>query len=159
MGRFVHTCTSLTVANHSGPQPGRRPPQPGIGRPLVPHLRRQLVLSRYLAHQASLVDRARQRLLAETVLAHPHGHQRGRGMIVVRRAHGDRIDARLHLLEHLAKIVESFRLLEGTLRALLERAVVDITDGHDVAVIGRVGRVAIPFASHTDAGKAYAFVR
>ena len=106
----------------------------------------------HLGHQPGLVDRVRQRLLAEAVLAHPHGHQRGRGVGVVGRADGHRVDALAHLVEHLAEVGVALGLGKPLLAGVVQRAFVDVADGDHVAGVAGVARIARALAANADAG-------
>jgi hypothetical protein len=89
--------------------------------------------------------------LAEAVLAHPHRHQGGSGVVVVGRADRDRIDTLAHLVEHLAVVGELFRLRKH-LRSGGEITGVYVADGHHVAVLAGVIRVADALNAQADAG-------
>ena len=56
------------------------------------------------AQAAGLVNGVRQRLLAEAVLTHFHGHHTGGHVDVIRRANHYCIDLALHLGQHLAEV-------------------------------------------------------
>ena len=79
--------------------------------------------------------------------------------MVIRSGDGHRVDAVRHRVEHLTIIGEYFGVREAVVRlALHDVSLVDVTDRDDVAVIGRVGGIAAPFAVHTDAGVANALI-
>src|SRR5690606_25761453 len=63
-------------------------------------------------HQAGLGDRVGARLLAIDVLAPAHGHDAGRGVVVVGRADDDRVDVAVPLVEHLPVVVVLGGVLE-----------------------------------------------
>ncbi len=107
MGRFVQTWTSLTVPKAPARIMAAALRSAAVGRALVAHLRGHLHLAGDLAQAAGFVDRVRQRLLREAVLAQLHGHGAGRGVRVVGRADGDGVDALAHLVEHLAEVVDT----------------------------------------------------
>ncbi len=132
--------------------------QRSVARALVAHLRGDFHFAGDLAQLARFLDGARERLLREGGLAEPHGHGGGRGVHVIGSAHGDRIDAAGHLVEHLAKVVVLGGVREALGAGLFQRVVVDVADGHDVARTLGVGRVAGALAAHADAGKADHFV-
>jgi hypothetical protein len=91
-----------------------RLPEGGTAGPLIPHLGGDLALRRRLAHQAGLVDRARQRFFDVHVFPHPHGGHGDRRVHVVGSADDNGIDVLL-LVQHLAEVVVPRRL-----RILLE---------------------------------------
>ena len=122
-------------------------------RALVAHLGAEVLLGGELPHYAGFLDGPGQRLLAEAVLAHLHGHDAGRGVGVVGRAHGDGVDLAVHLLEHLA-VVEVLLGVRELLGLLVERLFVDVAEGDDLAVAAGVVRVAIALAADADAGEA-----
>ena len=138
-------------ADHAGLDDLDRAAQPVFGRALVAHLRGHLLLGGHLAHHAGLVDRVRQRLLAVDVLAHLHGHDRGRGVRVVGRADGDGVDLLAHLREHLAEVVVLLGVGEAR-RLGVQRVVVDVAEGDDVAVLAGLAAVAAALAADADAG-------
>ena len=76
----------MTLADRPGADQLDAAAEARLGRALVAHLGADALLPRRLAHQPGLEDRVRQRLLAVDVLAHPHRHDRGRGVGVVGRA-------------------------------------------------------------------------
>jgi hypothetical protein len=105
-------------------------PRAVVGMTLVAHLRHHLRLLRHLAHQARFPDRMRQRLLTINVLAQSHRHHRGVGVMMIRRAHGDRLDL-LHLLEHLSVVAKQPRPRKFR-AALLQPFPVHVAQRHDV---------------------------
>ena len=120
---------------------------------LVAHLGAELLLGGEGAHDPGFLDRPGQRLLAEAVLAHPHGHHAGRGMRVVGRADRHGVDLVAQLLEHLA-VVEVLLRLGEVFRHLVEDVLVDVAEGDDLAVLAGVVGVAVTFAADSDAGEA-----
>ena len=81
-------------------------------------------------------------------------------MGVIGRADGDGVDALADFVEQLAEVVVLGGLGELVgLGPAVERVVVDVADGHDVAMIRGVVRVAASFAADADAGEADHFVR
>ena len=149
-GRLVQTWTSRT-----GPTtPDRISSTPGAeaqgGRPLVAHLGGDLPLDGGLAHQAGLVRRVGQRLLAVDVLPHPHRHQGGGGVGVVGGADHHGVDLWTHLFEQLPEV--AVRLRVGKRLGLLPEALaIDVAKGHDVAQPADVVGVARPLAADADA--------
>ena len=127
--------------------------EPAFGRALVAHLGAQLLLGRERPHQPGFLDRPRQRLLTEAVLAHAHGHDAGRGVRVVRSAHSDGVDLVVEILEHLPIII--ILLGFGVLGPhLVEGMGIDVAKPDDLAVAACVVGVAVAFAAHADAGEA-----
>jgi hypothetical protein len=101
-----------------------------VGMTLVAHLGDDLGLGRDLPHQARFPDRVRERLLAIDVFTQLHRHHGREGVMMVRRAHGHRVDL-LHFLQHFAVISEELRL--GKLRpAFFQSLLVHVAQGHDI---------------------------
>src|SRR5581483_55559 len=71
---------------------------------------------------------------------------------MIGRTDGDSVDALAHLLEHLAVIDELFGL-GVQLGCPPEGLLIDVADGHDIAIPGRLGRVAASLAADADAGE------
>ena len=95
-------------------------------------LRREPVLAREVGHLARFLDRVRHRLLAVEVLVEPERRHRRMEVGVVRRRYRDGIDVTVHLVEHLAEVVELPGAGVPLVRAARTR-VVDIAhrdDGH-----------------------------
>ena len=103
------------------------------GHALVSHLRGDLMLPRGLGQGTGLIDRVGERLLAVDVLSALDGRHRDDRVVMIRRAHDDRVDPLL-LVEHLAEVFV-FRgpriLVEGVRRV----APIDVGQGHDVLVL------------------------
>ena len=129
-----------------------------LGRALVAHLGAELLLGGEGAHQPRFLDRPGQRLLAEAVLAHPHGHHARRGVGVVGRADGHGVDLVAQLLEHLA-VVEVLLRFGVLLPHLVEDVAVDVAEGDDLAVRAGVVGVAVALAADADAREADLLVR
>ena len=120
---------------------------------LVAHLGDQVIITGDVAHHASFVDGVSHWLLAEAMLAHPHGHQSRRTMSMIRRADRHCIDALAHFIEHLAEII----VCPGTGELVLgttERVVVDIADRDDVPIRFCITGVTGAFTTDTDTAKA-----
>lgn len=99
----------------------------------------------------------RQRLLTVNMLAHLHRHDAGDCVRVIRSADRDCVDALVHLLKHLAKIVVFLGL--GKFPGLVvQRAVVDVAEGDNVAEVGGLVCIAVSFSAHTDAGDVDRFI-
>ena len=126
--------------------------EPGVGRPLVAHLRADALLPGRLAHQPCFPDRVRQRLLAIDVLAHPHGGHGGRRMVMVGRGDDHGVDLRALLLEQPAIVGVALGVLE-LLEVLSGPLLIDVADRDDLAEVRHVLGVALPLASHADAGE------
>ena len=77
-------------------------------RALIAHLRLHAGLSGDVGHLAGLVQRMGQRLLAEAVLPHLHGHDRRRRVGMVGGADRDGVNLFIHSNEHVAEIDELF---------------------------------------------------
>ncbi len=151
VGRLVQTWTALDLAHHACLDYGRRLARHRVGGIVVAHLRGQLVFPRQLPQHAGFINRVRQRLLHEGVFLHPHRHGRRGGMTVVGRAHGHRVDALLHFLEHLAKIVVLLGLGEGD-RSGVEVILIDVADRHHVARPAGIAGIAQALAVQADTG-------
>src|SRR5262249_9761899 len=119
---------------------------------LVAHLRADVVLLGEHAHLPRFPHRVAERLLAVDVLAHPDGLDAGRGVHVVGRADGYRVDLVAELLEHLAVVVERLGLGEALL-LLGERMVVDVAESDDGAEVAGLIDVAGALAADADAGE------
>ena len=128
-----------------------------LGGPLIAHLGTELLLGGERPHQPRLLDRPGQRLLAEAVLAHPHGHHAGRGVGVVGRADRHRVDLVAHLLEHLA-VVEVLLRLGVLFTHLVEDFAVDVAQGDDLTVSAGVVGVTVSLAADADAREADLFI-
>ena len=74
----------------------------GVG--LRADLGSQLVFSGHFRPDADLMDVLAQRLLAEAVFTHFHGHHTGGHVDVIRCANHDCIDLAVHLGQHLAEV-------------------------------------------------------
>ncbi len=91
------------------------------------------------------------------MLAHAHRHHAGRGVGVVGRADGHRVDLLAHILEHLAVVEVLLRL--GILRAhLVEAFAVDVAKGDNLTVLAGVVGVAVSLAANADTGEADLFI-
>jgi hypothetical protein len=91
------------------------------------------------------------------MLAHLHclgGHH---SVVVIGHAHGHRIDAVAHLVEHVAIVVEIVLRLVPLLHAF-ELCGIDIAQREDLAELGSVLDVALTLASDTNAAKLNLFV-
>ena len=125
-----------------------------VGRPLVAHLRGDVVLLRSQPHLAGFLDRARQRLLAIDSLAGLHRHHRDHRVVVIRHAHRHRVDALADGVEKFTEVIEPLRLDEAFFLGLLvEGIIVDVADRDDVAVALDLLGIAGPFAADADAGE------
>ena len=103
------------------------------------------------------LDRPGQRLLAKAVLAHAHGHDAGRGMRMVRSAHGDGVNLVVEFVEHLPVVIIFLGL--GVLGPhLIEGMGINVAKPDDLAMATRVVGVAVSLAADADAGKANLFV-
>ena len=88
------------------------------------------------------------------MLAQIHGHDRCHGVRMVGRADGDGVDLVSHLVQQFAKGGELLRILEAGLCChLVQGALVNVTDGNDLAVLRGIRRVAFALAAHTDASE------
>jgi len=126
-------------------------PELPAGGALVAHLGGDLLLLRRLAHPARFVDAAGHRFLDEGVLAGLHRGHTGDGVGMVRRGDDDAVDLLLHLVEHLAEIVERGDV--GVFPAgRLRLAVVHVAEGHDVRLPGHHVRVPLAAAADADEG-------
>ena len=99
----------LDLAQRAVADQFQRPAERAAVGALVAHRRGDLVLAGQLAQGPRLVDRAGQRLFAEDVLAGLDGRGRDDRMGVVGRGDDHRVDL-LHLVEHLAEVVERLGL-------------------------------------------------
>ena len=125
---------------------------------LVAHLRGDLELCRRLAHGPGLEHGVGQRLLTVDVLAQLHRRHGGDGVGVIGRADGDGVDRFVHVVEHLAKVVVPFRLLELLEPLGVQPVVVDVTQRDDVAEAAGVLGITQPFAANADAGDVQFFI-
>jgi hypothetical protein len=108
------------------------------------------------ARAAAFVDREGERLFAVDVFARLHGAEVDQCVPMVGRG----VDDHVHVvaLQHAAKITVDLRrslALDREPRRSLGRMLrVDVADGHDIAVIRRVGRDAPALPAATDEGDA-----
>ena len=157
IGRLVQTWISLIGPSIAGADELDARAEPVLGGALIAHLRAELFLGGEGPHQPGFLDRPGQRLLAEAVLAHSHGHDAGRGVGVVGRADGHGVDLVAELLEHLAviKVLLCFGIL---LAHLVEDVAIDVAEGDDLAVTAGVVGIAVSLAADADAGKAHLLI-
>ena len=97
LGRSVHTWTSETLPRTLARNSAAAFRSVEYAVPWLPIWVADFLFAGDVGHQPGLPDRARQRLLAETVLAHLHRLHRHHGVAVVRRADDHRVDALVHL--------------------------------------------------------------
>ena len=148
MGRLVQTWTSFTLPIAPERMISTAVRKPLLARPLVAHLRGDLHLVGHFPHAAGFIDRPGQRLLREAVLPLLHGEDAGRRVAVIGDADGHRVDLVAHLVEHFAIVVEHLDRVVDLSPALelvaflVEMAIVDIAQRDDVAIAGRIIRVA-----------------
>ena len=158
IGRLVQTMDLLDRSQNARSDELDALAEAGLGGPLVAHLGAELLLGGERPHEACFLDRPGQRLLAEAVLAHAHGHHAGRGVRVVGRADGHGVDLVAQLLEHLA-VVEVLLRLGVLFPHLLELMLVDVAEGDDLAVLAGVVGVALTLAADADAREADFLIR
>ena len=132
--------------------------QPARRRTLIAHLRGDAHFGRGLAHEASFVDRVRQRLLRVDVLLHLHRGDAGDGVRMIGSAHGDRIDLFAHLVEHFSPI-EVFLGIRELLGLGSEMLFIDIAERDYRAELAALRDVAGAFAADADAREADRVVR
>src|SRR5271165_6686398 len=125
---------------------------------MVAHLRADALLPGSLAHQARLPDRMRERLLAIHMLAQPHGHYRRRRVMMVGSGNNHGVDLRPEILEQLAIIEISFRILER-LEALATAPLIDVANRDDLAEVRRLLRIPLPLPPDPNAGDIQHLVR
>ena len=82
----------------------------------------------------------------------------GQGVAVVGGADGHGVDVPGHLVVHLAEVVELLGRRE-LLGLLVERPLVDVAEGDDLAELARLVDVAAPLAADADAGELQRLVR
>ena len=121
-----------------------------VGVDLRAHLRDELLLPGDLGHDAGLVHRVRERLLAVAVLAQLHGHDGRRGVGMVRRADHHRVDLAVHLVQHLAEVLVPLGRRE-LLKCLGRVGVIDVAQGHEVFT-GHALDIVAPASGDADAG-------
>ena len=158
IGRFVQTMISLIGPENAAADELDSRAETVLGGTLVAHLGTELFLGGERAHQSRFLDRPGERLLAETVLAHAHGHHARRGMAMVGRADGHGVDLVSQVLEHLA-IVEVLFRFRIFFPHLVENMAVDITERDDFAMRACVVGVAFSLAADADACETHLFIR
>jgi hypothetical protein len=135
-----------------GAKQSSRFPQSARRRPLIAHLGDHLLFPGHLAHQAGFINGLGERLLAEAVFAHPHGHQRGHGVGMVGSTDRNGVDLVADFFKHFAEIGIGFGAGEAG-GGVSQACPIDITNSHHPAVPGRILRVAIAFAADSNGRK------
>ena len=117
---------------------------------LVPHLGHDLgVTTRVVRQHSHLAHGPRQRLLNVGVLPRLHRKHSGRGVRMVGRGHGHRVDALRLAVEHLAIVLVAFRLGIGLERVF---SALPIHVAQRVEVLAfHAPHVAAAHAAHADA--------
>ena len=109
-----------------------------------------LLFAGKVGHDPDLLNRVSHRFLAVEMFAELQCRNGGVEVGMVRGADGDRVDVLGHRIEHLAEVVELFRL--GELGIGVPGAVViDIAEGHDV-LIAQCVQVGPAASANSDAG-------
>jgi len=126
--------------------------------PLLAQLRDHVVLLGRGHHQTHFLDRVRQGLFHVHVLAQRHGDHRRQEVVMVRSGDEDGVDALVHLVEHLAIVVEDLQLRRIHVGSVLLEPVVrrgqvvfvDVHQGHQVLGHGsaEAGQALVRTANH-----------
>lgn len=146
------------IANQAGLDHFHRSPQPRFCAALIAHLRREILFLRQLPHGPRFVDRLRERFLAKTMFAQPHRADRGAAVVMVRSRNRNGVDILVYFFEHLPVVAKQFGIGE-LLSFLVQRVLIDIAQGDDIAVLAGGGAIAVAFAADADARHVDSFVR